>query len=106
LPAPLLLSFSVAKHVNSRISAAARDAEGRGTLLLSMPAASGHRKESSVAKAYSRDYYEERQRRAQYSARLIPEIALGHCRPMGTAVDVGTWLPALVRPGLTAGRAG
>lgn len=58
-----------------------------------------------MAKTYSRDYYEERQRRTQYSARVILEIVLEHCGPIGSAVDVGcgvgTWLSVLADKGVT-----
>jgi len=38
-----------------------------------------------VAKTYSRDYYEERQHRTQYSARVILDIALEQCGQAGSA---------------------
>lgn len=57
-----------------------------------------------MAKTYSRDYYTERQRRTQYSARVILDIVLEHCGEVSSAVDVGcgvgTWLSVLADKGV------
>lgn len=56
-------------------------------------------------KTYDREYYQERQRRTKYSARVILEILLQQCAPVGSAVDVGcgvgTWLSVLAEKGVS-----
>ena len=56
-------------------------------------------------KTYDREYYQERQRRTQYSARVILDILLEHCPLPASAVDVGcgvgTWLSVLAGKGVT-----
>lgn len=57
-----------------------------------------------MGKRYTRDYYEARQRRTRYSARVITDILLQHCAPVRSAVDVGcgvgTWLAELADKGV------
>lgn len=57
-----------------------------------------------MGKRYTRDYYEARQQRTRYSARVITDILLQHCAPVHSAVDVGcgvgTWLAELSDKGV------
>lgn len=57
-----------------------------------------------MPKQYDRTYYEERQRRTQYSAEVVLGLVLEHAAPVRSAVDlgcgVGTWLSVLREHGV------